>query len=136
MTISEPLDLKLLKSAKRLFFPILVLQAAIGVMVIVGLWHLGFWKTVVLEICGAETVIGPVSFSVKPVYDSTFEIISKLKHSDPILEEVSHFSVSSDGMKLTETKTQTEREVVPEGADKPGAVIRSVTSVLVFGKQP
>jgi hypothetical protein len=50
---------------------------------------------------------------------------------------VSRFSFSSDGRTLTETKTQTEREVVLEGADQTtGAVIRSSTSVLVFDKIP
>jgi hypothetical protein len=89
-----------------------------------------------LSLDGTETVLGPVSLSVRPVDNSTFEIISKLKHSNPNLSEVSHFSVSSDGMKLTETKTQTEREAVPEDVNKTGAVIRVVTSVLVFAKQP
>jgi hypothetical protein len=89
-----------------------------------------------LDLDGTETVFGPVSLSVRLVDDSTFEILSKVKPSNPNLVEVSRFSVSSDGAKLTETKTQTEREVVPEDANKAGAVIRVVTSVLVFGKQP
>jgi hypothetical protein len=90
-----------------------------------------------LSLNGEETVIGPVSLSFKPVNESTFEIISKLKNSNPNLGEVSHFSVSPDGTKLIETKTQTEREVVTEGASKTtGAAIRVATSVLVFFKQP
>lgn len=89
-----------------------------------------------LSIDGAEAVIGPISLSFRPVDDSTFEIISQLKHSNPNLVEVSHFSVSPDGKKLTETKTQTEREVVPQSSNKPGAVIRTATSVLVLGRQP
>jgi hypothetical protein len=97
--------------------------------------HSGYDNTS-LGLDGSETVLGPVSLSVRPIDSSAFEIISKLKHSNPNLSEVSHFSVSSDGMKLTETKTQTEREVVPENANKTGRVIRVVTSVLVFAKQP
>jgi hypothetical protein len=86
-----------------------------------------------LSLAGAETVIGSVSLSFRPVDGSNFEIIGKLGDSNPNLTQVSHFSVSSDGTKLTETKTQTEREVVPEGSI--GAVIRVATSVLVFDKQ-
>jgi hypothetical protein len=53
------------------------------------------------------------------------------------LGEVSHFAVSSDGQTLTETKTQTEREAVPEDAEKnSGAAIRTSISVLVFRKLP
>ena len=82
----------------------------------------------------AETSIGPVSFSVRPGDDLTFEIISKLNFSNPSLMEVSHFSVSPDGMQLVETKTQTEREVVFEAANQPGAVMKVVRSELVFDR--
>jgi hypothetical protein len=51
--------------------------------------------------------------------------------------EVSRFSFSSDDRTLTEAKTQTQREVVPEGADKTtGAVIKTSKFVLVFSKVP
>jgi len=90
-----------------------------------------------LKLDGEETVFGRVSLSFKPVDDLAFEITSKLKNSDPYLVEVSYFSVSPDGTKLSETKTQTEREVVTEGGNKTsGAVIRTATSVLVFAPQP
>jgi hypothetical protein len=88
-----------------------------------------------LSLDGRETVIGPVSFSFKRIDDSTFDIISKLNSKNNNIGEVSHFAVSSDGRTLTETKTQTEREVMPEGADQTmGAVIRTSRSVLVFNK--
>jgi hypothetical protein len=46
---------------------------------------------------------------------------------------VSRFVFSPDGKSLTETKTQTERAMVAEGADKSsGTVIKTSTSVLVF----
>jgi hypothetical protein len=90
-----------------------------------------------LRLDGKETVIGPFSFSFKRIDDSTFDIASKLNSGDRNLGEVSHFAISSDGRTLTETKTQTEREVVPEGADKSaGAVTKTSTFVLVFNKIP
>lgn len=90
-----------------------------------------------LKLDGTETVIGPVALSFRPIDGSTFEIISKLKINGRNLGEVSRFSFSSDGRTLTEKKTQTEREFVPEGVDKTtGAVIRTSTSVLVFKRQP
>jgi len=90
-----------------------------------------------LSIDGRETVVGPISLSFRRIDDSTFDIISKINISNRNLGEVSRFSVSSDGRTLTETKTQTEREVVPEGVDKStGAEIRTSTAVLVFSKDP
>jgi hypothetical protein len=89
-----------------------------------------------LNLDGTKTIIGPVSLSFRPIDDSTFEITSKLNISGRNLSEVSRFSFSSDGRTLTETKTQTERAVVTEAADKAiGAVIRTSTSVLVFRKK-
>jgi hypothetical protein len=35
----------------RYFFPTLALQLVLGIMVTIGLFHLGYWKTAVLEIC-------------------------------------------------------------------------------------
>jgi hypothetical protein len=90
-----------------------------------------------LSLDGRETVVGPISLSFSRIDDSTFDIVSKVNISNRNLGEVSRFSFSSDGRTLTETKTQTEREVVPEGVDKiTGAVIRTSTSVLVFNKIP
>ena len=90
-----------------------------------------------LSIDGRETVVGPISLSFRRIDDSTFDIVSKLDISNRNLGEVSRFSFSSDGRTLTETKTQTEREIMPEGVDKTaGAVIRTSTSVLVFNKIP
>jgi hypothetical protein len=90
-----------------------------------------------LSLDGRETIVGPVSLSFRRIDDSTFDIVSKANISGRNFGEVSRFSFSSDGRTLTETKTQTEKEVVPEGVDKTkGAVIRSSTSVLVFSKIP
>ncbi len=90
-----------------------------------------------LSLDGRETVVGPISLSFRRIDDSTFVIVSKARINNRNFGEVSHFSFSSDGRTLTETKTQTEREVVPEGVDKTtGAVIRTSTSVLVFSKIP
>lgn len=73
---------------------------------------------------GSETLIGSASFSIKPINDLTFEIVSKLTTNDgTTFAEVSHFAVSSDGETLIETKTQTENT---------GARIRYSKSVLVF----
>ncbi len=90
-----------------------------------------------LSLDGQETVIGPGSLSFRRIDDSTFDMISRLNTKNTNVGEVSHFAVSADGQTLTETKTQTKREVVPEDAEKnSGAVIRSSTSVLVFRKLP
>jgi hypothetical protein len=90
-----------------------------------------------LSLDGRETVAGPASLSFRRIDDSTFDIISKLNTRNNNIGEVSHFAISSDGRTLTETKTQTQREVVPEGADTTkGAVIKTSTSVLLFSKTP
>jgi hypothetical protein len=90
-----------------------------------------------LSLDGQETVIGPASLSFRRIDDSTFDIISRLNTKNTNIGEVSQFAVSSDGQTLTETKTQTEREGVPEDAEKnSGAVIRTSISVLVFHKLP
>lgn len=90
-----------------------------------------------LSLDGSETVLGPISLSFRPIDASAFEIISKVNMGNSNLGEVSRFSFSADGRTLTETKTQTQREVVPEGADKTtGAVIQSSKFVLVFTKVP
>ena len=86
---------------------------------------------------GQETVIGPGALSFRRIDDSTFDIISRMNTRNTSVGQVSHFAVSSDGQMLTETKTQTEREAVPEDAKKnSGAVIRTSISVLVFRKLP
>ncbi|MBZ5632491.1 MAG: hypothetical protein LAO55_05115 [Acidobacteriia bacterium] len=74
-----------------------------------------------LSLDGRETVVGAISLSFRRIDDSTFDIVSKAKINNRNFGEVSRFSFSSDGGTLTETKTQTEREVVPEGVDKPRA---------------
>jgi hypothetical protein len=90
-----------------------------------------------LSLDGQETVIGPGSLSFRRMDDSSFDIISRLNTKNTNVGEVSHFAVSSDGQTLTETKTQTKREAVPDDADKnSGAVIRTSISVLVFRKLP
>jgi PadR family transcriptional regulator PadR len=90
-----------------------------------------------LNLDGRATVVGPISHSFMRIDYSTFDIISKLNAKNPNIGEVSHFSFSLDGKTLTETKTQTEREAVPEGADKAtGAVLRTFISILVFSRTP
>lgn len=42
---------KSLSKATLSFFPMLAVQLVIGIMVTIGLFHLGLWKTAVLEIC-------------------------------------------------------------------------------------
>jgi hypothetical protein len=90
-----------------------------------------------LSLDGRETVLGPFSLSFRPIDGSTFEVTSKVNIPGSNVGEVSRFSFSPDGRTLTETKTQTEREAVPEGADKTaGAVIKTSKFVLVFSKVP
>jgi hypothetical protein len=94
-----------------------------------------------LSLDGSETVLGAgslsLSLSFRPIDDSTFEIVSKVNIPNTNVGELSRFSFSSDGRTLTETKTQTERKVVPEGVDKTtGAVIRTSQFVLIFNKVP
>jgi hypothetical protein len=48
---------------------------------------------------------------------------------------VSRYVFSSDGSKLTATKIQTERALVPTGTDKSkGAVIRTSKFILLYDK--
>jgi hypothetical protein len=90
-----------------------------------------------LKVDGTATVIGPVSLSFRRIDDFTFEIISAIDIPGHHLGEVSRFVFSPDDRSLTETKTQTEREVIAEGADKSsGAVTKTTKSVLVFAKIP
>jgi len=49
--------------ATLFFFSILALQLILGVMVTIGLFHSGFWRTAVLEICKFAVVL-PQSFRV------------------------------------------------------------------------
>jgi hypothetical protein len=88
-----------------------------------------------LSLDGRDTVIGIVSLSFRRIDDSTFEIVTKLNIPDRNIGELSRFSFSTDGRMLTETKTQTEREVVPSGSDtSTGAVMKTSTFILVFDK--
>jgi hypothetical protein len=90
-----------------------------------------------LSLDGTETVLGPFFLSFRPIDTSTFEIISRVNISNSNVGEVSRFSFSPDGRTLTETKTQTQREIVPQGNDKTtGALIKISKFVLVFRKVP
>jgi hypothetical protein len=84
-----------------------------------------------LSLDGKATVLGPISLSFRAVDDSAFEILSQLKAPGRNIEEVSRFSISSDGKTLTETKTQTEK-----GNPDDKAAIKSSVTVLVFRRLP
>jgi len=90
-----------------------------------------------LDISRKETVIpGGATVSFKRFDDTAFDVILSVNNKQ-LGNHVgeNHFVFSGDGNTLTETKTHTEREVVPEGIDQTkGAVIRTSTSVLVFHK--
>jgi hypothetical protein len=83
---------------------------------------------------GESGTPGGPRISFKPIDDATFDIVVSM--NDKRLGNhagENRFVFSADGKMLTETKTHTEREVVPEGAEPAtGAVIRTSTSVLVF----
>ena len=67
----------------------------------------------------------------------TFEIIVKVNNKDVNVIGENYFVFSTDGKMLTETKRQTEREVVAEGVDPAkGAERRTSVTVLVFDKAP
>lgn len=90
-----------------------------------------------LNLDGKQTVIGyGESVSFRKIDDSTFDIIAKVNSKDTgnhVGEN--RFVFSPDGKTLTETKTHTEREVVPDGADQTKSpLIKTSTSVLVFSK--
>ena len=90
-----------------------------------------------LSLDGRETALGPGSLSFKRIDDAAFDIVSKVNTRDINFGKVSHFAFSPDGTTLTETKTQTLREVVPEGVDKTaGAVLKTSTFMLVFYRVP
>jgi hypothetical protein len=82
-----------------------------------------------------ETILsgGPrVSFT--KIDDTAFDIVLSLNNKTFGNQAgVNRFVFSADGKTLTESKTQTEREPVPEGEDQTkGAVTRTSTSILVF----
>jgi hypothetical protein len=90
-----------------------------------------------LSLDGKETVFpeGP-RLSFKRIDDLTFDVTVRVNNQrfGNHTEEI-HFVVSPDGNTLTETKTHTERAVVPDGIDQlNGAVIKTSKSVLVFEK--
>ena len=88
-----------------------------------------------LSLDGAETSIGGLNFSFRRIDDTSFDIVGKINTKDANGISVNHFVVSRDGKTLTETKTQTAREAVPQGTDQTkGAIVRSSTSVFVFDK--
>jgi hypothetical protein len=82
-----------------------------------------------LSLDGKPTVRGPISLSFRGIDDFAFEIASQLIVTGRSLEEVSRFSISSDGRTLTETKTQTAK-----GAPENNPAINTSTFVLVFSK--
>lgn len=88
-----------------------------------------------LKLDGTSTNVGPGSLSFRRIGASTFDLISSLSTPNQSVGEVSRYAFSSDGTRLIETKTQTEREAGPEGMDKSaGRVIRTSKFVLVFSK--
>src|SRR5262249_27246733 len=90
-----------------------------------------------LSLDGKEKPAGAASFSFRRIDGTTFDIIVKSKIPNRNLGEVSRFVFWSDGKTMTETKTQAEREAVPEGADpNEGRLIRASTTVLVFTRAP
>jgi hypothetical protein len=44
-------------SMQRYFFSLLALQLILGLMVVIGLFHLGFWRTAGLETCKFAVVL-------------------------------------------------------------------------------
>jgi hypothetical protein len=52
------------RAPKSLFFPLLAVQLVLGTMIVIGLCHLGFWKTAVLEICKFALVL-PTAFQFR-----------------------------------------------------------------------
>jgi len=86
-----------------------------------------------LSLDGQPTVLGPISLSFRGIDDFTFEIVSQLAIPGHTIEEVSRFSISSDGKTLTETKTQTEKGL-PKAAESADAAVKTSTSVLVFSR--
>lgn len=88
-----------------------------------------------MSLDGKPTAIGPISLTFKRVDDSTFEIVSQASIGGRKFTELSRLSVSKDGRTLTETKTQTERDVTSSRVDEnTGAALKTSTSVLVFSK--
>jgi len=86
-----------------------------------------------LRLNGDETNLGPAVLAFRPVNPFEFEILSRLQVKDTKYQEVSRFVFSTDGKTLTETKTQTQRAVAPDGGGKAKvASIRSSTTVLIF----
>lgn len=72
--------------------------------------------------------------SFKQVDESSFEVVLSLNNKN-LGNHVgeNRFVFSSDGNKLTETKTHIEREIAGEGGDPATSpVLRTSTSVLVF----
>lgn len=90
-----------------------------------------------INLDGKETVSADgLRVSVKRIDDRSFDIIVRVNNErlGNHVEE-SHFVVSADGNKLTETKTDIQRDVVRSGGDQTqGAVMRNSTAVLVFYK--
>jgi len=90
-----------------------------------------------LNLDGKEIALGNgASVSSRKIDDSTFDVVVRVSGKDRgnhVGEN--RFVFSPDGKTLIETKTHTEREVVPDVADQTkGPLIKTSTSVLVFNK--
>ena len=85
---------------------------------------------------GKETVLADgTTISAKRVDGNAFDIIVKVATNVANVVGVNHFQFSTDGRILIETKVQTKRGVVPDGADPAtGVLIGTSRSVLVFDK--
>jgi len=76
------------------FFSILALQLILGVMVTIGLFHLGFWRTAVLETCKLAVVL-PKSFRFRRASLEQYAAVggpSLLATAGPALLAISAFS--------------------------------------------
>jgi hypothetical protein len=88
-----------------------------------------------LPLGGQEIAVGPMRLSFRAGDASAFEVLSRVSTTVLNVTEVSRFVVSPDGATLTETKTRTDREAVPPGADQAtAAVTRTSTVVLAFSR--
>src|SRR5262249_21151347 len=89
-----------------------------------------------LSLDGKETLLMPgASISCKIIDKRSIDVIGKVNTRMLNYLSVGHVVISAEGKTLTETKTLTQREVVPEGVDPTsGAVIKTGAHVFVFKK--
>jgi hypothetical protein len=80
---------------------------------------------------------GGPKISFTKIDDATFTIVLTVNNKTLGNQVgVNRFLFSGDGEKLIETKTHTERELAPEGADPAESrVIRTSTSILTFDRE-